>query len=214
MSLYNPGFLGASFKWWIGQIADDSTWRDNISSGKISDKNSIPGWGYRYKVRIIGLHDRSEEILSSEELAWAQVMYPVTAGGGQASSSQTPNIRQGMFVFGFFLDGQEEQVPIIMGVLGNNAQTILSKKTSLTGGENWTPISGNANTKKSKGRAQTPVPTTDIGVVKPKTPEQAKECAPAPPGVKANKFGLRPDLPLTKQQLEDAKLARQKADDR
>ena len=55
-------------------------------------------------------------------------MYPVTAGGGQASSGQTPNIRQGNMVFGFFLDGQEQQVPVIMGVLGNNAQTALATK--------------------------------------------------------------------------------------
>ena len=26
-SLFNPGFLGASFLWWVGQIADDATWR-------------------------------------------------------------------------------------------------------------------------------------------------------------------------------------------
>ena len=30
-----------------------------------------------------------------------------------------------MFVFGFFLDGTDEQVPVIMGVLGNNAKTII-----------------------------------------------------------------------------------------
>ena len=212
-ALFNPGFLGASFLWWIGQVADDSTWRDNISSGKISDKNSVPGWGYRYKVRIIGLHDQEEETLKSEELPWAQVMYPITAGSGGGSSGQTPNIRQGMFVFGFFLDGQDQQVPVIMGVLGNNGQTALANSTSLTGGKNYTGQSGHANTKEPKGRAKPTVPATDVGIVKPKTPEQAKECAPAPPGVKANKFGLRPDLPLTRQQLEDAKVARQKAED-
>ena len=57
-------------------------------------------------------------------------MYPVTAGGGQQSSFQTPNIRQGMFVFGFFLDGSDMQVPIIMGVLGNNAKTELAGASS------------------------------------------------------------------------------------
>ena len=25
-SLFNPGFLGASFNWWVGQIVDDSVW--------------------------------------------------------------------------------------------------------------------------------------------------------------------------------------------
>ena len=127
-ALFNSGFLGASFNWWIGQIADDSTWRDNILPGKFETANQIPGWGRRYKVRIIGLHDQGETEIASDQLPWAQVMYPVTAGGGQGGSGQTPNLRQGNMVFGFFLDGQEQQVPVIMGVLGNNAQTQLATK--------------------------------------------------------------------------------------
>ena len=127
-ALFNSGFLGASFNWWVGQIADDSTWRDNILPGKFESANQIPGWGRRYKVRIIGLHDQGETEIKSDQLPWAQVMYPVTAGGGQGGSGQTPNLRQGNMVFGFFLDGQEQQVPVIMGVLGNNAQTQLATK--------------------------------------------------------------------------------------
>jgi hypothetical protein len=127
-SLFNSGFLGASFSWWVGQIADDSTWRDNILPGKFESANQIPGWGRRYKVRIIGLHDQGETEIASDQLPWAQVMYPITAGGGQGGSGQTPNLRQGNMVFGFFLDGQEQQVPVIMGVLGNNAQTQLATK--------------------------------------------------------------------------------------
>ena len=124
-ALFNPGFLGGNFLWWVGQIADDSTWRENISAGKIKSKNDTPGWGYRYKVRIIGLHDQGEASIKSEQLPWAQVMYPITAGGGQGGSFQTPALKQGNFVFGFFLDSQDQQVPVIMGVLGNNSQTVL-----------------------------------------------------------------------------------------
>ena len=127
-SLFNPGFLGASFNWWIGQIVSDSTWRDNILPGKFENKDEVPGWGRRYKVRIIGLHDQGETEIPSDQLPWAQIMYPVTAGGGQANASATANLRQGMMVFGFFLDGQEQQVPVIMGVLGNNIQTELASK--------------------------------------------------------------------------------------
>lgn len=152
-SLFNPGFLGANFNWWIGQIADDSTWRDNVVPGKFENKDSIPGWGRRYKVRIIGLHDQEENPLTSEDLPWAQVMYPVTAGGGQANASQTPNLRQGNFVFGFFLDDKDQQVPVIMGVLGNNAQTELQRKTGFSGGKNFTPQSGYADTKEPKNEA-------------------------------------------------------------
>ncbi len=139
-SIFNPGFLGSSFDWWIGQIPDDSYWRDNIVSTKSDNPEGGDGWGYRYKVRIIGLHDRDEESIPSDQLPWAQVMYPVTAGGGQASSFQTPNIRQGMFVFGFFLDGADMQVPVIMGVLGNNGKTRLQKGT-----KNFDGISGYLN---------------------------------------------------------------------
>ena len=62
-------------------------------------------------------------------------MYPITAGGGQTNAAQTPNLRQGNFVFGFFLDGQDQQVPVIMGVLGNNAQTPLATKIGTTATE-------------------------------------------------------------------------------
>jgi len=151
-SLYNPGFLGAGgFHWWVGQIMDDAKWRENIADKKFEGVSAIPGWGYRYKVRIIGLHDREEETVPSDQLPWAQVMYPITAGGGQAGARQTPNLRQGMFVFGFFLDGQEQEVPVIMGVLGNNAQTKLGKTTGTTE-SNYAPTSGY-----SKGEKPDPV---------------------------------------------------------
>ena len=125
--LYNPGFVGSQFHWWLGQIADSKTWRDNQPKGHFKDRKDIPGWGYRYKVRIMGIHDAGEAIIESEQLPWAQVMYPITAGGGQGGSFQTPGLKQGCFVFGFFLDGSDEQVPIIMGVLGNNAKTIIGE---------------------------------------------------------------------------------------
>ena len=129
-ALFNPGFLGGSFLWWIGQVVDDSMWRDNINPGKYEDKTSIPGWGRRYKVRIIGLHDQGETTIPSDQLPWAQVMYPVTAGGGQTAAMDSTKLRQGNMVFGFFLDGQDQQVPVIMGVLGNNSQTVLAQKNS------------------------------------------------------------------------------------
>ena len=142
-SLFNPGFLGSSFHWFIGQIADDSTWRENQNPAKFNKVEDIPAWGYRYKVRIIGQHEQEESDVSAEELPWAQVMYPITAGGGQGGSFMTPAIRQGNFVFGFFLDGKDEQTPIIMGILGNNAKTKLERKmgTEGSGGKNFVPQS-------------------------------------------------------------------------
>jgi hypothetical protein len=217
-SLFNSGFLGASFNWWVGQIASDSTWRDNIIPGKFENKDQIPGWGRRYKVRIIGLHDQGETEIPSDQLPWAQVMYPVTAGGGQAGSSQTPNLRQGNFVFGFFLDGQEQQVPVIMGVLGNNAQTPLATKIGDNKVTNTQPgslaTSGFAEPADGNKDPNIKVPDEALVINKPKDPEQSKECSPPPKGVAVNKFGLRSDLPLTKSQFQDQQSARAEADAR
>ena len=93
---------------------------------KFEKVEEMPAWGYRYKVRIIGHHDQEESSVTAEQLPWAQVMYPVTAGTGHGGSYQSPAIRQGSFVFGFFLDGKDQQTPIIMGCLGNNAKTKLA----------------------------------------------------------------------------------------
>lgn len=213
-SLFNPGFLGGSFLWWIGQIADDSTWRDNMLPGKHESKDSIPGWGRRYKVRIIGLHDKEEETVPSDQLPWAQVMYPITGGGGQTNAGATPNLRQGNFVFGFFLDGQDMQVPVIMGVLGNNAQTALKTKIGVNE-SNFAATSGYAEGKDPpKGSAKPQVPDEGLVTTKPKGQQVSQQTATPPPGVKLNKFGLRPDIALTKEQLRAAQEARQAARDR
>ncbi len=145
-SLFNPGFLGSKFLWWVGQVADDRTWRDNQDPAKKEDPQSDPAWGYRYKVRIMGLHDKQEDPIDSDHLPWAQVMYSVW-GGGLAGSRQTPGIRQGMFVFGFFLDGQDQQVPVIIGVLGANAKTKVEKLETGKDDEeqNFGPQSGWSN---------------------------------------------------------------------
>lgn len=207
-TLFNPGFLGANFLWWVGQIADDSTWRDNITPGIHKSKDSIPGWGRRYKVRIIGLHDKEEETIPSDQLPWAQVMYPVTGGGGQTNSGQTSNLRQGMFVFGFFLDGQDQQVPVIMGVLGNNSQTALATRTGTTA-SNFAATSGNATGQVAKTpETQEKVPDYGKEVEKPKPPEIAQLCAAPPPNVQLNQFGLRPDIAQSKTVFQIAQSAR------
>ena len=124
--LFNQQFIGQGFNWWIGQVADDSYWRDNISSAKLTDKQSVPGWGYRYKVRIFGLHDAGEGGVESKDLPWANIMYGVTDGAYTGNAGSTPQIQQGNMVYGFFLDGPEQDQPIIMGVMANNAQTELA----------------------------------------------------------------------------------------
>lgn len=206
---FNPGFLGSSFNWWIGQIADDSFWRDNILSGKYANAGEIPGWGRRYKVRIMGLHDQGEETIPSEDLPWAQIMYPVTAGGGQSEAMQTANLRQGNMVFGFFMDGPEMQVPVIMGVLGNNSQTVLaptignSRVTDSTPGSLAT--SGIARGKVLKSESEREVlPDEALQTTKPGISNYTIE--PSPKAI-LNKYGLTSfasGFPAVRQYISNA----------
>ena len=123
--LYDNEFMGGRFYWWLGQVVDSKLWRENLTDKK-TPSSEIPGWGYRYKVMIMGLHDQDASKNFKEKLYWAQVMHSVW-GGGEGGSFQTPGIKQGSFVFGWFLDGNDKQLPIIMGVLGKNAVTEIEK---------------------------------------------------------------------------------------
>ncbi len=176
-ALFNPGFIGGSFIWWLGQIADNSSWRENELSGKFDNAESIKGWGYRYKVRIMGMHPMSNDILPSVKLKFANVMYGVTDGGGQGGTMTSPAIRPGNFVFGFFMD-QHENVPIIMGILGNNSQTELQGKTEVTGGKPFKGISGFSTQGGDKDpQAVCTAGPGDRGICRPKSKSDAQEGA-------------------------------------
>ena len=211
--LFNPEVYGQGPRW-QGQIADDSGWRDNIQPGKFENSTTTQGWGRRYKVRIMGLHDKEEETISSDQLPWAQVEFPITAGGGQAGASATPNLRQGMFVYGYFQDGPEQQVPIITGVLGHNATTELKQKIGDTD-SNFAPTSGYAEGKVPKTfRTKEVVPKYDQVTAKPKTASVQNDVETADSVGKGllNQFGLRKDLTATAEQLKDIASAQSQAD--
>ena len=215
---FNQGYLGQGFHWWVGQVADDSYWRDNILSGKFESAESIPGWGYRYKVRIFGVHDLGETAIKSENLPWANVMYPVTAGAYLTNSGQTPMIRQGNIVFGFFLDGKEQQVPCIMGCMGNNSQTILAttigddRVTNTTSGESVCVSGYSEGNVDYQGSSKPVVPDGDKVVQKPSDKEVEKERAKVPPGVALNKYGLPSDRKPSAAQKKDISNALQYCD--
>ena len=142
-ALFSKEFTGGRFYWWIGQVCQSKFWRENLTNKPVANRDDIPGFGYRYKVRIMGIHDKPEGIgrvvagagdaltgnkydfdrrnppPTDEELPWCGVINSPW-GGGEGASLQTPGIRQGSFVIGFFLDGINKNNPIIFGVLGND----------------------------------------------------------------------------------------------
>ena len=142
--LFKNHFVGRDgFIWWIGQIADENTWKANIpgfpAPTNAPTEGEPIGFGERYKVRIMGYHTAVPSELTDEDLPWATVMYPVTAGGGGRGSSQNANLTQGCFVFGFFLDGDNAQQPVIMGCMGYNDYQEVMKNVP---DANFLPFSG------------------------------------------------------------------------
>ena len=107
--LLKSNFIGRDgFVWWIGEISSEQSWGDNANAG----------WGNRYKVRIMGYHPYSTAQLKDEDLPWALVMLPPGVGTGGAMISSPVKFVQGDVVVGFFLDGDDGQVPVIMGSFG------------------------------------------------------------------------------------------------
>ena len=114
-STLKSNFIGRDgFRWWIGQIPPTASAPEQADG---------EGWGFRYKVRILGYHTDNISELPDEDLPWAGVMMPTTAGSGGGGFSQSARINQGDIVVGFFLDGDDAQIPVIMGAFGKTQFT-------------------------------------------------------------------------------------------
>lgn len=127
--------------WWIGQIVKKDTWEKNEKRSKWNNPSEIKGWGHRYKVRVFGRD--TEEDIPDEQLRTAEVLLPVTAGSGHAAGGQTPNLRQGTIVFGFYRDppGIAEDL-LIIGCLANPDQTKLAPLSQARPFNAWTGFGG------------------------------------------------------------------------
>lgn len=82
------------FIWWTGIVEDV---KDPLNLGSI-------------RVRIIGLHSQDKTQVPTINLPWAQVAKPTTG----ANTSSGP--REGDWVFGFFQDSEQAQIPVVLGV--------------------------------------------------------------------------------------------------
>lgn len=143
--LFKRYFVGRDgFIWWIGQIVSEEKWAGNTPGYRTKTTDDRRGFSERYKVRIMGYHTANKKELTDDQLPWASVIYPVTAGSGGAGTWSNAALRQGSFVFGFFLDGEDAQQPVIMGVIGFNEYTALSKQDNTDVA--FFPFSGFTNT--------------------------------------------------------------------
>jgi len=70
----------------------------------------------------MGYHPYNTVELPNEDLPWAQCLLPTTSGTGAGNNATSVKVSPGDTVFGFFLDGDNAQIPVIMGCFGRTSQ--------------------------------------------------------------------------------------------
>jgi len=99
MALKNYGKLNIpDWIWWVGVIENRI---DLAKSG-------------RYQVRIMGYHTADTEILPTKDLPYAAVINSVT-NASTSGIMENSNLLPGSTVVGFFADGNDGQMPVIIG---------------------------------------------------------------------------------------------------
>ena len=74
---------------WVGTVVSYDKQKEQIEAG----------WGWRYKVRIMGDNTQGDQI-TDDQLNYAYVLLPTTAGSGGAFKMRSVRISQGDFVYG------------------------------------------------------------------------------------------------------------------
>jgi len=90
------------FSWWQGVVED----RDD------------PALMGRYRVRILGHHTQNKEKLPTEHLPWSIPLQPISSAAISGIGTSPTGLVEGSAVMGFFADGDEGQIPVIMGSFG------------------------------------------------------------------------------------------------
>ena len=97
----NNYFMGQDgFTWFIGVVEDR---QDPKKAGRV-------------RVRCLGYHSVKTEDIPTEDLPWASIMMPVTAGGNSGIGTSSHFLIEGTWVVGFFRDPAKQE-PVIMGAL-------------------------------------------------------------------------------------------------
>ena len=89
-----------SFNWWIGIVED----------------RADPQMLGRCRVRIVGYHTEDVLELPTADLPWAVPSMPLTSAS-ISGIGETPSFVEGTTVLGFFSDGADEQIPVIIGTI-------------------------------------------------------------------------------------------------
>jgi len=180
-ALLKSNYIGKDgFSWWIGQVAHPDYWK------KAADYFN-GDWNYRCKVRIIGYHPFSGSVLSDEDLPWAQVMIDPAFGSAQGGTGKTLDLKGGETCFGFFLDGDDAQQPVVLGLLhrSDGVKNLISEqnvKADMSSG--FKPFTGHPGGKvRATQREVRQNKEIDQTTTTEQRNEQSAETSPIPPSL-------------------------------
>ena len=157
---------------WVGKVVSYDQQTEQLDAG----------WGWRYKVRILGDNSNVDQV-KEDELSYALCLLPTTAGSGAAHKLRSVRISQGDMVFGF-VGGDGPRY--IIGVFPRTS------KSSTSSGKFGT-LSGFYGSLEDKGiltgefNEQTGPKTPDVT---PIGPEEYSKAERKDPSEKIEKFGI------------------------
>ena len=99
-------FVGKDgFFWWVGEVEDNE---DPMELGRV-------------KVRVLGYYTNvrggTTADLPTDNLPWATVLQHTCQPGNDGQGESSGQLQPGAIVMGFFMDGENAQMPIVIGVM-------------------------------------------------------------------------------------------------
>lgn len=101
MRQYLPESFGLNNQFWLGVVEDRS---DPLQLGRV-------------RVRIFGHHTQSQELIPTLLLPWAIPLMPSTSASLSGVGNSPVGIMEGTLCFGIWLDGSDQQTPMVMGTI-------------------------------------------------------------------------------------------------
>lgn len=107
-NLYNS----QGFFWWVGVVENRM---DTLKSG-------------RCQVRIFGDHTSNKEELPTKDLPWAIPMNPINSATISGKGVSPIGPVEGTWVVGWYLDGPDKQMPMMIGTIGSSSLPLTYSK--------------------------------------------------------------------------------------